>query len=148
MLGFNRRLGRPWISRDHSQRIRKSSKNTSIATIICAANIISSLKTHGIQTRRDLQWGWEVVGLSYAVLVERIQGLCRMESAPSAKRYPASDTVVLRPDSPILDSASCASCVSCTHAPHLVASGASGNPCLHWVPSGHMQLSNPASHAS
>jgi len=40
----------------------------------------------------------------------------------SAKRWPASDTVVLRPDSPSVDSASCA---SCTHAPHLVASGTS-----------------------
>jgi len=66
----------------------------------------------------------------------------------SANRWPASDTVVLRPDSPSLDSAFCTFCASCTHALHLVASGASGDPCLHWVPSGHMQLSNSASHAS
>ena len=56
----------------------------------------------------------------------------------SAKWWPASDTVVLLPDSPGLDSASCASCASCTYAPHLVASGASGNPFLHCVPSRHM----------
>ena len=67
---------------------------------------------------------------------------------PSAKRWPVSDTGVLRPDSPSLDSASCTSCASCTHVPYLVASGVSGDPCLHWVPSRHMQLSNPASHAS
>ena len=40
--------------------------------------------------------------------------------ATSAKRWPASDTVVLRPDSPGRDSASCSSCASCTHAPHLM----------------------------
>jgi len=66
----------------------------------------------------------------------------------SAKRWPVSDTVVLRPDSPRLDPASCASCTSCTHMPYLVASGTSGDPCLHWFPSGHIQPSNTASHAS
>jgi len=55
----------------------------------------------------------------------------------SAKRWPVSDTVVLPPGSPRLDSVSCASCAFCTHAPHLVASGASGDPCLLWVLSGH-----------
>jgi len=74
-----------------------------------------------------------------------IEHLWELMKSTSAKRWPASDTVVLRPDSPGLDSASCA---SCTHAPHLVASGASGNPFLHWVLSGHMQPSNLASHAS
>jgi len=63
----------------------------------------------------------------------------------SAKRWSASDTIVLCPDS---DSASCVSCASCTCAPHPVASGASRDPCLHWVLSRYMQLSNPASHAS
>jgi len=65
----------------------------------------------------------------------------------SVKRWPASDGVVLRPDSPSLDSALCPSCGSCTHVSHLVASGVFRDPGLHWVPSGHMQLSNPASHA-
>jgi len=69
-------------------------------------------------------------------------------TATSAKSHPASDTVVLRPDSGSVDSASCASCAPCTQAPHLVASGTSGHPSPYWVPSGHMQLSNPASHAS
>jgi len=40
--------------------------------------------------------------------------------ATSAKGWPASDTVVLRPDSPGLDSAFCASYASSTHAPQLV----------------------------
>ena len=66
----------------------------------------------------------------------------------SAKMWPASDTVVLHPDLTSLDSASCTSCASCAHAPHLVASSASRDPCRHWVSSGHMPLSNPASHAS
>ena len=69
-------------------------------------------------------------------------------ATPSAKSHPASDTVVLRPDSGSVDSASCASCAPCTQAPHVVASGTSGHPSPYWVPSGHMQLSNPASHAS
>ena len=71
-----------------------------------------------------------------------------LQPQTSAKRWPASDTLMLHPDSPSLDSTSCASCASCIHAPDLVASGASGVPCLYWVPSGHMQRSNPASHAS
>jgi len=49
----------------------------------------------------------------------------------SAKWWPASDTVVLRPDSSSLGSVSCGSCGSCTHALHLVASSATGDPCLH-----------------
>ena len=67
---------------------------------------------------------------------------------PSAKGHPASDTVVLHPDSRSVDLASSASGASCTQAPHLVASGASGHPSQYRVPSGHMQLSNPAPHAS
>ena len=54
--------------------------------------------------------------------------------APSAKSHPASDTVVLRPDSCSVDSASYASCASCTEAPHLVESGVSGHPSQYWVP--------------
>ena len=68
-----------------------------------------------------------------------------LQPTTSAKRWPASDPVVLRPDSPSLDPASFASCASCTNMPHLVASGASGDPCLHWVLSGHIQPSNPTS---
>ena len=48
------------------------------------------------------------------------RGLDVSEGETSAKRWPASDTVVLRPDSPGRDSASCGSCASCTHAPHLM----------------------------
>jgi len=69
-------------------------------------------------------------------------------AVPSAKSHHASDTLVLRPDSANVDSESCASCASSIQAPHQVASGASGHPSQYWVPSGHMQLSNPASHAS
>ena len=68
-----------------------------------------------------------------------------------AKRWPALNIVVLRPNSPSPGSASCLSCLSyasCAHAPHLVTSDASGDPCLYWVLSGHMQLSNRASLAS
>jgi len=74
----------------------------------------------------------------YIALHRRIPGAFKVNSqnnanvlepySASAKRWPASDTLVLRPDSHRLDSASCASYVSCTHAPHLVASGASGDP--------------------
>jgi len=63
----------------------------------------------------------------------------------SAKSHPVSDTVVLRPDSRSMDTASSA---SCTQGPHLVASGTSGHPSQYPVPSGHMLLSNLASHAS
>jgi len=66
----------------------------------------------------------------------------------SAKRWPASETVVLRPDSPSLNSSSGSSYTSCIPAPYLVASGMCGDPCLHWVLSGDMQLSNSASHAA
>jgi len=65
----------------------------------------------------------------------------------SAKRWPASDTVVLRPHSPSLNSSS-GSYTSCIPAPHLVASGMCGDPCLHWVLSGYIQQSNSASHAA
>jgi len=80
-----------------------------------------------------------VSSLHYSCLLNEVS------DTTSAKRWRASDPVVLRPDSPSLDPASCASCASCTNTPHLVASGASGDPCLHWVPSGHIQPSNPTS---
>jgi len=83
-------------------------------------------------------------GLQYCSVILRGPGL----PGTSAKRWPASDTLMLHPDSPSLDSTSSASYASCTHAPHLVASGASAVPCLYSVPSGHMQRSNPAFHAS
>ena len=66
----------------------------------------------------------------------------------SSKSHPASDTVVLLPDSRGVDSASCGSCACCTQAQHLVPSGASGHPSQYRVLSGLRQLSNPASHAS
>jgi len=95
-----------------------------------------------------LQYDYALLSLHTLLLY---QSLCsKNPETTSAKRWPASDTVVLHPDSTSLDSASCTSCASCAHAPHLVASGASRDPCRHWVlsPSGHMPLSNPASHAS
>jgi len=56
----------------------------------------------------------------------------------SAKSHPASDAVVLRPESSSVDCGSyrsCGSCGSCSHAPHLVASGVSGDLSQYWVPS-------------
>jgi len=79
-----------------------------------------------------------------------------LEWKSSSKSHPASETVVLCPDSRSMNSVSCASCVFCvfcafcasgTRVPHLVASGESGHGSQYRVPSGHMQLSNPASHA-
>jgi len=73
----------------------------------------------------------------------------RTKAGPtSAKSHPVSDSVVLCPDSGSVDSVSCASCASCTQAPHDVASRMSGHPSQYRVLSGHMPLSNPASHVS
>ena len=67
---------------------------------------------------------------------------------PVTNSNPASDMVELRPNSRSVDFGSCVSSASCTQAGHLIASDISGHPSQYRVPSRHMQLSNPASHAS
>ena len=63
-----------------------------------------------------------------------------------AKCYAVLDTAVLCPVASGLGSAFCVFCAFGTQALYLVESGASEDPAVFWVLSGHMQLSNSASH--
>jgi len=119
---------------------------------VCSARVqIQGLTIGGgvlsIKVAKEYIQMTELIHLSVKpACMDTIQQVINVAQATSAQSHPASCMVVLRPHCCSVDFASGAFWASCTQVSHRIAPGVSGDPSQYWVPSGHMQLSNPASH--